>query len=82
MKEFLNGWESAEDELRSGKSFSSIQKEFFCKSTFHWVKLLINTITLQFWNIYESKFRKKDYRCGAICDGCIMTMRLHILPLE
>jgi hypothetical protein len=58
-KEFFNCRESVEDELRNVRSFSSIQKELFCKSTFHRVKLLINTVTLQFWNIYESGFGKK-----------------------
>jgi hypothetical protein len=78
-KEFFNGRESVEDELRSGRSFSSIQNKFFCNSMFHRVKLLIDTITLQFWKVYESGFGKKDHIRGAISGGCIMTMRQRIL---
>jgi hypothetical protein len=42
-------------------SFSSIQKEFFCKSAFYMAKPFINTVALQFWNVYESGFGKKKH---------------------
>jgi hypothetical protein len=69
-KEFLNGRESAEDELRSARPVKVRTHENIKR-----IEELVRSDRLR-----EQIRREKYRRCGAVRGCCIVTVRLLILP--